>query len=86
MNTDLTDSQKLSGDIGQYLFDEFCQAISLRFGGEPYELVGTDELGLPDDPWGDPIVRRKSDGKLFEVELEANVSEFRPPKRSDPAQ
>lgn len=82
--TGLRETDRLAGDISQRLFDEFCSATRLHLGGQEYELVGTDELGLPDDPWGDPIVRRKNDGKLFEVEIEVFAREFTPPKPADP--
>ena len=68
----------LSGEIGQYLFDEFCGAISpYRFGGETYELVSDEEYeALGFSPDTDPealIIKRKSDGKCFEIELDASV-------------
>jgi hypothetical protein len=76
----LTDSQKLSGDIGQYLFDEFCSEMGFRFGGEKYRLAYDEEatdLGYPDDPYS-LIVRRERDGEFFEVELEATVRSLGP--------
>ncbi len=68
---------KLSGDIGQYLFDEWCTTFgTFDFGGQEYEALSAEdyeELGYPDDPAGPLIIRRIPDGKCFEVELEANV-------------
>ena len=67
----------LAGDICQYLFDEWCGTFgTFGFGGQKYEALSAEdyeELGYPDDPTGPLIIRRVSDGKCFEVELEANV-------------
>jgi hypothetical protein len=71
---DLTEAQKLSGDISEYLFEEFCAEIRLHFGGADFELDGDD-----DDPWT-LIIRRKPDGKRFEVELEATAREIPAPQ------
>lgn len=59
---------RLSGDICQYLFDEFCLLDTPRFGDQRYELEDSE----PGEPF---VIRRVSDGKCFEVELEATVRE-----------
>jgi hypothetical protein len=53
--------------ISGAIYDEFCNRMSYRFNGEEFELEDSEE--------GEPLVlRRKSDGALFEVELEAEVT------------
>jgi hypothetical protein len=75
---DLSETQALAGDICQYLFDEWCGDFSdLQFGGEKYQRAGMEdaqELGFEDDDTTLLIIR-ESDGKVFEIELEANVYE-----------
>ena len=67
---------RLSGDFGQYIFDEFCNAMWPQWiGGEKFRLAYEEEakeLGYGDDP-GVLVVRRESDGACFEVELEATI-------------
>lgn len=77
--SDLSETQALAGDICQYLFDEWCGDFDdLRFGGKKYRRAGmedAEELGFEDDDTTLLIIR-ESDGKVFEVELEANVYEL----------
>lgn len=75
-----TDGPTLLGAlISQYLYDEFCGEWDFDFGGQKYELVGDEDyaaLGYtfdPEDPCGQLVIRRMSDGKCFEVDLEATV-------------
>jgi hypothetical protein len=57
---------RVQGGIDQWLFDRVCEAGSLRFGGELFELE--------DSGFGEPfIMRRASDGARFEVEVGADV-------------
>lgn len=57
---------RLSGDISQYIYDQFCERDRFWFGGEEYNL-GDSELGEPF------ILLRASDGAQFEVDLVAEV-------------
>jgi hypothetical protein len=74
---ELSETQRLTGDIGQYLFDEWCQSFGdFTFGGEKFRTAYAEDietLGLDsDDPYLLIIIRER-DGKAFEVELEASV-------------
>jgi hypothetical protein len=75
----LTETQALAGDISQYLFDEWCRSWGeFRFGCRQYEALTDEdwaEAGFDPDDGTMLIIRRKEDGKLFEVELEAHVYE-----------
>jgi hypothetical protein len=75
---DLSETQALAGEVSQWLFDEWCAEFGdLRLGGEKYRRAGledAEELGYGDDNTTLLIIR-ESDGKVFEVELEANVYE-----------
>lgn len=77
----LSETQKLSGDISQYLFDEWCQSYGdFTFGGQKYRAACDEEfeaLGYGSDDVSTLVVIRESDGKAFEVELEANVYPLR---------
>lgn len=76
--SDLSEAQILSGDVSQYIFDEWCSGHGvLRFGGHEYQRAGledAEELGYPADD-STLLIIRQSDGKAFEVELEASVYE-----------
>jgi hypothetical protein len=81
--SDGSEDWRLSGALTIDLLDEFWSRTSFRFGvpGEDYELVGSDEgeqLGLTaDDPYWTGL-RRKSDGQLFELEVEATARAVTP--------
>ena len=80
---ELSETQRLSGDVSQYLFDEWCGDYGdLRFGAEKFRRASLEdavELGYgPDDDDGTTLlIIRESDGKTFEVELEASVYEVK---------
>lgn len=47
---------------------------TLRLGGDDFEVIGADDVpGYDDDDGGVVLIRRKSDGKVFEVEIEPTV-------------
>ena len=76
---DLSETQRLSGDVSQHIFDEWCGGYGdLHFGGEKFRRAYDEDierLGLDaDDPYLLVIIR-ESDGKAFDVELEADVRE-----------
>jgi len=62
----ISEVMKVRDHIDQWLFDRVCEAFSLRFGGELYELEDS-EIGEPF------VMRRLSDGARFEVEVGAEV-------------
>jgi len=73
------EADHLAGEIVTDIYEEFWRKDNYRFGspGVDYEMVGTDEgmeLGLTagDDPYW-TVVRRKSDGQLFEIEIEVTA-------------
>ena len=78
---ELSETQRLSGDVSQHIFDVWCGDFGdLRFGGEKFRRADDEDierLGLDtDDPYL-LIIIRESDGKGFEVELEASVYEVK---------
>jgi hypothetical protein len=67
---------RLAAAISQHIFDEFVGAWSFFFGGEDYELICDEDytaLGYDENDDSLLIIKRRSDGKCFEVELEAWV-------------
>jgi hypothetical protein len=59
----------LGARIGGEIFGRFIERCSYILGGETYVL----EDGAGDEPL---VLRRKSDGRRYEVELEAIVTEL----------
>jgi hypothetical protein len=87
--SDLSETQALAGDVCQYLFDEWCGDYGdLRFGGEKFRRASLEDAielgyGEDDDDGTMLLIIRDSDGKAFEVELEANVYEVKPKAERD---
>lgn len=84
--TELRDTDKLAGDVSQHVYDEIVNSPGFYFRGEKFRVIYLEEaraMGLPDDDES-LILRRDSDGKLFEVDIEASAREFTPPKPVTP--
>lgn len=67
----------LAGKIAEDLYDDFWAKLSFRYDQHEYELIGSDEgaelLGRGDDDPYLTLLRRKSDGQLFEIEFEVTA-------------
>ena len=68
----------LAGLIVTEVYDDFWPATH-RYEGAEYELVGADEYES-DDPYL-TVLRRKSDGQHFEIEIEVTARPCEPPVR-----
>jgi hypothetical protein len=70
----------LAGQLSQYL-TEYLWSLNrpLTLDGEKFECVGGDEVPGYEEDEAVVLLRRKSDGKVFEVELEADAYAARPP-------
>lgn len=87
---DLTrQGDRLAGQIVQDIYDDFWAKSSFRYDQTNYEMVGSDEaeeLGFQsDDPYL-TMLRRKSDGQLFEMEIEVTAYPVDPPAAPAPAE
>ena len=76
----------LSGYLSQHVIDELHNTSSFSLGAERFRMAYAEEaagLGWDED---DPalLIRRESDGALFEVELEATVTPARPRQDEPP--
>jgi hypothetical protein len=70
----------LTGQISQYIYDEFCQAFPpFRFGDEKFHNAYMEEL--PDEKLDDNdlIIVRESDNQFFLVEIEVFVRKIDTP-------
>lgn len=74
------ESNHIAGEISAHLYEQWCEELgdTMDFAGGKYYLGYAEdavELGYPDDddPYGPLVIRRESDGKWFEVEIEATV-------------
>jgi len=67
------EAEELAGEIAVDFYDAFWARTRFRFGDPPadYELLGSEALGS-DDPYL-TVLRRKSDGQLFEIQAEVTV-------------
>lgn len=65
----------LSGVFSQHVYDWFVGEWEIRLDGDEFELADDEDLEALGYAGDDEtvIVQRKSDGKFFEVALEANV-------------
>jgi hypothetical protein len=84
----VTDEDRLAGQISEELTESITFASRrLRYGGEEYDCPDEDEweaLGEdPSDPGCPLILRRVSDGKFFEVDIDVTVWETTPRQREE---
>lgn len=81
MSHELTDEQKLAGDLGLHLCEEIWNGISrLRLAGDEFRPAHDEEfreLGYSDDDNLTLVLRRESDGEFFEVEIDCLVTRVR---------
>lgn len=64
----------LSGDLSEWL----CQKVwdehrSVTLGSDDFEVVGCEEVPGYEDEEDAVLLRRKSDGAVFEADIEADV-------------
>jgi hypothetical protein len=84
--------EALAGQIVTDIYDDFWAQPFFRYGTGEYDLIGSDEgavlLGYgQDDPYL-TLLQRKSDGQLFEIEIEVTARAVQPvpPEQPDPGQ
>jgi hypothetical protein len=69
----------ISGDLGAHLCEYLWSELgTLRLGGQDWEMAGDDVPGYEDDDWA-VLLRRKSDGKIFEANIDVTVRPVREP-------
>ena len=75
--------ERLAGEIAVDIYDDFWAKTRFRYGNPAadYELLGSDEMES-DDPYL-TVLRRKSDGQLFEVAIEVSALAIEPPGRPE---
>jgi hypothetical protein len=74
----------ISGDLGGHLCEYLWAELgTLHLGGQDYEMAGDDVPGYEDDDWA-VLLRRKSDGKIFEAEIDVTVRLVREPAQVTP--
>ena len=67
------------GDLGLMLSEHIWgKWDSLSLGGQEFEVVGCEEVPGYEDDDTSVFLRRKPDGKVFEVEIELEVRVARP--------
>jgi hypothetical protein len=71
----------VSGDLGAHLCEHLWSEFgTLHLGGQDYEIAGDDVPGYEDDDWA-VLLRRKSDGQVFEAEIDVDVRPVRTVER-----
>lgn len=64
---------EIDGDLGLHLCEHLWQELgTLRLGGQEFEMAGDDVPGYEDDDMA-VLLRRKSDGQVFEAEIDVHV-------------
>jgi len=84
----VTDEDRLASQISEALTESITFASRrLRYGREEYDCPDEDEwaeLGEdPSSPYCPLILRRESDGKFFEVDIDVTVWETTPAQREE---
>src|SRR6266704_5703906 len=75
---------KRDGDLALLLCEHIWSqgGDSLRLVGEEYEPIGGEDVpGYEDDMYA-VLLRRKSDGKVFEAEIDVAINPVRKPARA----
>jgi uncharacterized protein YbaA (DUF1428 family) len=79
-----SERMNVSGDLGAHLCEHLWSEFgTLRLGDQDYEVAGDDVPGYEDDDWA-VLLRRKSDGKVFEAEIDVTVRPVREPTQVTP--
>jgi len=76
---DFRQQNKRDGDLGLILCEHLwgLYGDSMRLGGEDFEMAYTEEVpGFEDDDMV-VLLRRKSDGRVFEADIEVSVRPVR---------
>jgi hypothetical protein len=55
----------------------------MRLGGEEFELVGSDDVPGYEDEDDVVLLRRKSDGQVFDVEIDVTMRPVRKPEKGE---
>jgi hypothetical protein len=77
-----SERMKISGDLGAHLCEYLWSELGvLRLNGREYEMAGDDVPGYEDDDWA-VLLRRKSDGKVFEATIDVDIQPARETERS----
>ena len=65
----------IEGWLGQHLTEQMWGHYgTLRLGSDDFEVIGSDEVpGYDENLEGTVLLRRKTDGKVFEAEIEVTV-------------
>ena len=70
---------KAASDLDLFLAEHIWgQTYPLRLAGDMYEPVGDDEVSGYEDDADAILLRRKSDGQVFEVDLDVTIRPARP--------
>jgi hypothetical protein len=56
---------------------------TMRLGGEEFELVGSDDVPGYEDEDDVVLLRRKSDGQVFDVEIDVTMRPVRKPEKGE---
>jgi hypothetical protein len=76
---DFHQRMKRDGDLGLMLCEHLWGSFdTLHLGGEDFEIVSGEEVpGYEDDDGMAVLLRRKSDGKVFEAEIDVAINPVR---------
>lgn len=81
---DFRELTHLEGHLGQWLTEQIWDHYgTLHLGSEAFEVVGAEEVPGYDEEDLPVLIRRKSDGKVFEVEIEPTVHAARTPDEGE---
>lgn len=76
----------LEGCLSQHLTEQMWEHYGpLNLGGEAFEVVGAEDVPGYDEEDSPVLIRRKSDRKVFEVEIEPAVLVAHAPTGEVPA-
>jgi hypothetical protein len=75
---DFRQRMQRDGDLGLHLCEHLWGSFdTLHLGGEDFEMTGGEEVpGYEDDNFA-VLLRRKSDGKIFEAEIDVSINPVR---------
>lgn len=82
-----SERMKIDGDLGLLLCEHLWGRMgdTIHLGGHDFEIADNEEVpGYGDDDDYAVLLRRKSDGEIFEAEIDVSVNPVRPSAQVKP--